>query len=103
MYVSIKVQTYQSAKVQSYNSKKVLKYECTFDRGNSDGIAGNGDVRGLRLFLPFYPFTFLPFLKFHHALLFPPRIIERERKGRLAVIEGTAYHRNVVTLQGDTW
>ena len=69
--------------------------------GTSNRIAGDGDVKGLRLFLPFYPFTFLPFLKFHQALLFPPRIIHRERKGRLAVIEGTAYHRNVVALQSD--
>ena len=28
--------------------------------GTSDGIAGNGGAKGLRLFLPFYLFTFLP-------------------------------------------
>ena len=69
----------------------------------SDRIAGDGDEKGWRLFLPFYPFTFLPFLKLHQALLFSPRIIQRERKGRMAVIEGTAYHRYVVALQSDAW
>ena len=28
--------------------------------GTSDGIAGDGGAKGLRLFLPFYFFTFLP-------------------------------------------
>ena len=32
--------------------------------GTSDGIAGNRDERGLRLFLPFYFFTFLLFNEF---------------------------------------
>lgn len=27
--------------------------------GTSDGIAGDGGAKGVRLFLPFYPFTFL--------------------------------------------
>jgi hypothetical protein len=30
-------------------------------RGTSDEIAGDGDERELRLFLPFYFFTLLPF------------------------------------------
>jgi len=29
--------------------------------GTSDGIAGDGGAKGLRFFLPFYFFTFLPF------------------------------------------
>ena len=33
-------------------------------RGTSDGIAGDGDERELRLFLPFYFFTFLLFYLF---------------------------------------
>ena len=33
-------------------------------RGISDGIAGDGDERELRLFLPFYFFTFLLFTQF---------------------------------------
>ena len=33
-------------------------------RGTSDGIAGDGDERELRFFLPFYFFTFLPFYLF---------------------------------------
>ena len=28
--------------------------------GTSDGIAGDGGTKGLRFFLPFYFFTFLP-------------------------------------------
>ena len=34
--------------------------------GTSDGIAGEGGAKGLRLFLPFYFFTFKsPFLLFY--------------------------------------
>ena len=32
--------------------------------GTSDGIAGDGGAKGLRLFLPFYFFTFLPLKAF---------------------------------------
>ena len=35
--------------------------------GTSDGIAGDGGKKGLRFFLPFYFFTFLPF-KFRCSL-----------------------------------
>ena len=31
-----------------------------FFGGTSDGIAGDGGTKGLRFFLPFYFFTFLP-------------------------------------------
>ena len=37
--------------------------------GTSDGIAGDGGTKGLRFFLPFYFFTFLPF-KFRCSLLY---------------------------------
>jgi hypothetical protein len=32
--------------------------------GTSDGIAGDGGAKGVRLFLPFYLFTFLPLKAF---------------------------------------
>ena len=40
-------------------------------RGTSDGIAGDGDERELRLFLPFYFFTFLPLKAFYLFTQFP--------------------------------
>lgn len=100
LYLCAKVLMYQSVKVQTYNSTKALKYECTFARGPAIESLGTGTGgKVLFTFLPFYFFTFK--LELHRALVFPPRIIDRERKGRLAVIEGAAYHRNVIALQGD--
>ena len=98
LYESTNVSKCKGANVQQYESTKERMHLCY---RTSDRIAWDGDGRVLRFFLPFYLFTLLPFLKFHHALFIPPRIIERERKGRMAVIEGTAYHRNVVALQSD--
>ena len=40
-------------------------------RGTSDGIAGDGDERELRLFLPFYFFTFLHFYPFYFFTFLP--------------------------------
>ena len=36
--------------------------------GTSDGIAGDGGAKGLRFFLPFYFFTFLPLIPQHYSL-----------------------------------
>ena len=59
LYLCTRVLMYQSAKMQTYNSTKVLKYECTFARGPAIESLGTGR-RGVRFFLPFYLFTFLP-------------------------------------------
>ena len=40
--------------------------------GTSDGIAGDGGAKGLRLFLLFYLFTFLPFYFFTFKSPFLP-------------------------------
>ena len=77
-------------KAALFKGKKTLAYKKSLVnwglfclRGTSDGIAGDGGTKGLRLFLPFYFFTFLLLISIYHSQTFSTYFARISQKLRI--------------------